>query len=144
MSDDLLRLEIATHEAGHAIAWHVAGIPIKAIKLQTGWTGKVNGGFVEPDLTGVTTTEQARDALIGFLAGCEAGRRWSDENNRPHNERHCAEDLAFLHKTLRNDPLSKGLTERELRHAARKRVGTHWRKILTLADQLAAKGTATL
>ncbi len=38
-------LEVASHEVGHGLIWHVTGFPVRQLRGEGGWCGGVSGGF---------------------------------------------------------------------------------------------------
>jgi hypothetical protein len=137
---------IATHEMGHAIAWQRVGFQIVSITVRGRGAGTT--GYVQLDGQSNRTPDEARDNLIGLLAGREADHRWCEIAGQPPDPYGSSADLAAYRKYRKNDGKHQRwlihLSDNELRAAARKVVTTHWSRIVPLAKQLAERGRIRL
>ena len=107
------------------------------------WLGDIHG-WVSIDTKTIKTVDHVRAFLIGMLAGCEAHSRWADENNKIHWEGGCQYDYSQVAWVLKNDPLAKGMTVRNLKPQARRVIRDNWTTITKHAEELARRGTHSI
>jgi len=132
------RLTVSAHELGHAIAWSAAGMPIVDIWVKG--HGEQAHGYVRLDGRKLRDAAEARDYLVGMLAGRAASIRWCDEHGLTHHEHTCADDLASFRKS-RQHPWVRDIPDREFHAAARLVVRQHWPRIIRRAPQLSCRGS---
>lgn len=138
-----IRLMVAAHELGHAIAWRAGGWPIAHIRVLG--KGARSHGETLLARTYAYGLWQRRSWLVGSLAGAAAGDRWCTEFNLPPalHERGCAADQADFAPEFRSyrAECAEDVTVAQLRAEAAAVIRTHWRAILRLAPRLAACGS---
>jgi len=140
---DPMRMLVAAHELGHAVAWDVAGIAVLSIEV-SGW-GRGTEGVVriDRDNTVLRNTDDACGYLAGLLAGQVASLRWSEETRTPHPTHGCSYDLR-LFRLNRRSGYAAEVSPADARAAAHLVVRQQWPTILRLAPRLAARGRITL
>jgi hypothetical protein len=138
---DPLRLVVAAHELGHALTWAAAGMPI--VKIWVDGYGEQAHGYVRLDRKKLKDAAEARDYLVGMLAGRAADIRWCDEHGLTHHEYTCADDLASFRKS-RKHPWVRDIPDSEFYTAARIVVRQHWPQICRLAPRLSRHGSIQL
>ncbi|MFI6026372.1 hypothetical protein [Amycolatopsis magusensis] len=133
---DITRLVVAHHEAGHAIAHRVAGGRIQFVKV--GRDGRGNTRTVE---NGPTPGKEL-DWLVMIAAGGRAEHRflteqgYSDREARALVEANTSGDQA----NFRALSQGTGITRRQADKAADKLVSRHWGRIQKLAARLDNSG----
>lgn len=140
---DPMRLLVATHELGHAVAWDVAGI--RVLDIQVRGQGRSTEGVVEIDRAN-TIFRNASDAcgyLAGLLAGQVASLRWSEETGTPHPSRGCSHDLRLV-RLQRKAGYAREVPVATARDEARRVVREQWVRIVRLAPRLAEAGYVRL
>lgn len=143
---DQRRLMVAIHEMGHALTWHRAGFQIKTIRVR----GRSNGttGYVDLDNQPNRTPEEARDYLIGLLAGREAEHEWCRITGQSSDAYGSSTDLAIYRRYRKYDCANERwvahLSDGEFRAAARKVINARWSQVVHLANQLAQHGRIRL
>jgi hypothetical protein len=140
---DLYRLQVATHELGHLVAWErLPGARIVAVRVYG--RGVNTEGHVEVDWP-TAAPELDHGYLVGLLAGREADRIFTNHHpDFPYSDRGAAHDLNLLRRIRRNHTPSRQWTEHRLRTDAARLVRAHWDRIQRLAPYLARRGHLNL
>lgn len=136
--EQLLRLAVAHHEIGHAVAYKLAGHKVRSVRINGSNDGSGNTSYVP---TTVPETEVG-PWLVTILAGGEAHAHFLTRHGyslaaaRRAVKVHCSGDLA----AFRSDARGTGISESTARADARRLVTSHWSRIQRAADKLARSG----
>lgn len=147
------RGEVAYHEAGHAVAAYIRGVPFRAVVINSRRRARRDGvaGYVALRDIAVSTHETTKSVLVLSLCGEIA----EEKHRRLHTGQRVAKDhLAYIGGDASvilpysnflargNDGLAKAIVDVAF-DVALKIVNTHWLEICALARALAVHGTLT-
>lgn len=143
LTDTIDTLGVAFHEAGHGLAGHLGGMPVKRLRIERSWwTGKVSCGYT---LLHPPTPEAPRSLwqayAVMLFAGQTAQLRFLDQAGVLTSEIHSrietgsATDFQFW----LDDHARTGMTENAARRGAQAFCDRHWPRLTALAERLAAR-----